>query len=275
MILRKYHGLGNDYLVLEEAGGLALNPALVRRICDRHRGPGGDGVLEPRPGDGADYGLRIWNPDGSTAEKSGNGLRIFARWLVDTQGAPEAHTVSLPGGVVRCFVGPTEITIEMGRARFEASEVPCTQRLSQAPVDICGTRLRLNAVGMGNPHCVVFCDGPLDALPWRDWGRTLEVHALFPNRTNVQFVRVLSRSRVAARIWERGAGETQASGSSSCAIAAAAVRLGLCDSSVEIEMPGGVLHVAVGSDWAITLRGPVAEIGQITLDLGWLNTAMH
>ena len=271
MFLRKYHGLGNDYLVLEDAQSLTLDANLVRRICDRHRGPGADGVLEPLPGEGADHSLRIWNPDGSTAEKSGNGLRIFARWLVDHRGASAEHTVGLPCGVVRCVVGPADITVDMGRATFVPAQIPCVQALEQTPVDVAGTQLRLTAVGVGNPHCVVFCDQPLDGLPWREWGSALEVHELFPNRTNVQFARVVSETRIDARIWERGAGETSASGSSSCAIAAAAVQLGLTGRQLEIGMPGGTLWVTVSPDWAITLRGPVAEIGRVSLSAAWLN----
>jgi diaminopimelate epimerase len=272
VILRKYHGLGNDYLVLEDAAGVALTADLVRRICDRHRGPGSDGVLEPVDGEGADFGLRIWNPDGSTAEKSGNGLRIFARWMVDHRGAALAHSVSLPAGVVQCEVGETDITVQMGQATFEAAEIPCLQSLEHTPAEIDGALLPLTAVGVGNPHCVVFCGDSLDMIPWRRWGQSLETSPLFPNRTNVQFARVMSRSRVAARIWERGAGETQASGSSACAVAAAAVRLDMTDRDVEVAMPGGSLFVRVEPDWNLILRGPVAEIGRITLSARWLTS---
>jgi len=270
MIVRKYHGLGNDYLVLEDAGGVSLTPELVVRICDRHTGVGSDGILEPRQGVDADFGLQIWNPDGSTAEKSGNGLRIFARWLVDHRGADSRHSISLPVGVVHCDVSEASITVQMGRATFVPAEVPCTQPLLDAPILVHGVTLRATAVGMGNPHCVVLCEGDLDALPWRAWGASLEVSSRFPNKTNCQFVVPISRSRVAARIWERGAGETQASGSSSCAVAAAMVRLGLMDSNVEVVMPGGVLAVHVSDDWDVTLTGPVAEIGCIEVSAALL-----
>jgi diaminopimelate epimerase len=264
VITRKYHGLGNDYLVLEDAGGEALTPARVVRICDRHTGVGSDGILERVGADaGADFGLRIWNPDGTTAEKSGNGLRIFSRWLVDHQGAAIDHTISLPCGTVRCQVGPEEITVEMGQATFEPARVPCTEALLDTVIEVAGDTLRATAVGVGNPHCVIRCTEDLDDLPWRRWGAALEISDRFPNRTNCQFVRPISRTQVAARIWERGAGETQASGSSACAVAAAMVRLGLMDKEVEVVMPGGSLHVEVGEDWSITLTGPVAEVGRV------------
>lgn len=266
VILRKYHGLGNDYLVLEDSSGLPLSAERVVRICDRHTGVGSDGILEPVAAEGADYGLRIWNPDGTTAEKSGNGLRIFSRWLVDQRAAPAEHTISLPCGTVGCTVDAASITVAMGHATFEPAQVPCTEALLDSPIEIAGDGLRATAVGLGNPHCVVLCQEELDKLPWRRWGAALEVSARFPNRTNCQFIRLLSRSRVEARIWERGAGETQASGSSSCAIAAAMVRLDLMDRTVEVVMPGGSLHVQVGANWSLTLTGPVAEVGLIQVD---------
>jgi diaminopimelate epimerase len=282
MILIKSHGLGNDYLVLHQSS-LPMTPARARLLCDRHIGVGGDGVLEPLPGEGADYGLRIWNPDGSTAEKSGNGLRIFARYLVDHCGAKRSHTVSVESGVVRCRVKADAVTVEMGRASVEPGAVPCTQPLSQTPVEVLGATLSLTAVGVGNPHCVVFFppDTNLDSLPWRKWGAALEVHPMFPNRTNVQFARVLDPKTVEIRIWERGAGETSASGSSSCAVAVAAFLHGLISPSmggrkadVTLKMPGGELSVTVRDDLRLTLRGPVAEVGRIELSpvfLGWVD----
>ena len=157
MILIKSHGLGNDYLVLHESS-VAMTPHRARLLCHRHTGVGGDGVLEPLAGANADFGLRIWNPDGSTAEKSGNGLRIFARYLVDHCGAPDAFTVSVESGVVHCLVEPDAVTVQMGAATFSP--------LSQTPVEICGTMLPLTSVDVGNPHCVVFFppDTDLDAV---------------------------------------------------------------------------------------------------------------
>lgn len=270
MRLWRAHGLGNDYLVLER--GPALGPELVTALCDRHRGVGSDGILEPTPAADADHGVRIWNPDGSVAEKSGNGLRIYARWLVDRAGAGRVFTVSTGTERVRCEVGD-EVRVAMGHARFEPGEVPVRSDgpFIEREVRVDGESLCLTAVGLGNPHAVIFRDKPLDDLPWRQWGSLLEKHPLFPNRTNVQVAHVIGPQLVEARIWERGAGETLASGSSSCAVAAAAVKTGrLQPGEIEVHMPGGALHVRVEPDWQLHLRGPVEPVGIIEVDAAWL-----
>ena len=220
MQFRKYHGLGNDYLVLEQG---ILTPEVVVAVCDRHTGLGADGILEMMPSPKADVGLRIWNPDGSVAEKSGNGLRIFARWLVDCHDAMDDISVELSCGVVRCQVDEEMITVQMGHASFEPADVPCKEEMIFAPLPVGEVVLPLTAVGVGNPHCVVFLETDLDSFPWREWGAELETSPMFPNRTNVQFARVIDAHTIEARVWERGAGETAASGSSACAIAAVEV----------------------------------------------------
>ena len=275
MRLVRSHGIGNDYLVLDSDH--LIDAAAVRALCDRHRGVGGDGVLEGVPSEQADFGLRIWNPDGSQAEKSGNGLRIYARYLVDHCLAPLSFSVEVGGSVVRCSIDAETglVTVQMGRATTVAEEVPCIRELSDCPVVVDGTMLRLNAIGMGNPHCVVFVDrrlamrsipdggDPFEVLPWRAWGAALEQHALFPNRTNVQFVRVVDRHTLELRVWERGAGETLASGSSACAAAVAAVRLGRVDDPVRVCMVGGTLDITVSDELDVVMTGPVQEIGVI------------
>ncbi len=268
MRLWRAHGLGNDYLVLEQ--GPAMTPELARRLCHRHTGVGGDGVLEPVSSERADYGVRIWNPDGSIAEKSGNGLRILAQWLVDRRSASPTFTVDTGTDVVRCRVAPEAVEVAMGTARFTAAAVPVVRALVDAPVEVAGRTLSVVAVGVGNPHCVVFTDDP-DALPWRELGAALEVHPAFPNRTNVQFARIDGPGRVTIRIWERGAGETMASGSSSCAVAAAAVHTGRLEAGpVAVHMEGGVLRVVVHADYALDLVGPVAPVGVVTVDERWV-----
>lgn len=273
----KAHGLGNDYLVLEDAHTLTLDAPLVVALCDRNRGIGCDGILEPTPPTlGAAFGVRIWNPDGSIAEKSGNGLRIFARWLRDT-GRARADRFSISTGPCRveCETSADAVSVEMGAATFAAAEVPVDApgELVDAPIDLAsveGGPLIVTAVGMGNPHCVVFRAEPLDTLPWRRWGAELERHPRFPNRTNVQVARVIDRHAVEIRIHERGAGETQASGSSSCAVAAAGVRTGRLDAGrIRVEMPGGRLWVTVSPN-GVLLEGPVEAVGHFDLDAGWL-----
>lgn len=271
MRLLKSHGLGNDYLVLfpdesPESSSFRREPepAAIRLLCDRHLGLGSDGLLLPVSSSRALHGLRIFNPDGSEAEKSGNGLRIFARFLHDHQGAPSDFAVEVGGALVRCRVEGEEVEVDMGIPTFKPPEIPMLWPEAQA-VDLLlpEAPVPITAVGMGNPHCVLFLDQDPESLPWREIGARLERLPLFPNRINVQFARILNPSRVAARIWERGAGETLASGSSACAIAAAGMRLGRLGSRVAVEMPGGILHIRAAADGMLTLRGPVAEIGEL------------
>lgn len=267
MLLLKSHALGNDYLLQTDAPP-PPTPGQVVLLCDRSTGVGGDGLLVPVPSARADHGVRIFNPDGSEAEISGNGLRIFARWLRDHRGAGDAFTVEVGGRVVRCRVDDDAVSVDMGRASFRPADVPVDHPGPEAvafPLVADGTALTVTAVGVGNPHCVVFVDDDLDALPWRVLGATLERHPRFPNRTNVQFAAVRDRGRVEVRIWERGAGETRASGSSSCAVAAAGVRTGRLDRQVAVVSPGGVLEVVVAEDWTLHLRGPVEEVAWIRL----------
>lgn len=245
MQLWRAHGLGNDYLVLES--GEALTPALVVAVCDRHEGVGSDGILEPVAGPNADYGLRIHNPDGSEAEKSGNGLRIYAHWLVHQRGAPARFRVWTPGGIVSCEVDGDQVRVEMGPARVWGPEVLAGHEVWRADV--------------GNPHAVCF-GAPDD---WRAAGAAIE--ASVPGRTNVQFVE-LRGGEVHARVWERGAGETRSSGSSACAVAAVCVARGLVRSPVRVHMPGGELDVEVGV--TLTLRGPVEAVGRVAVSAGWL-----
>lgn len=249
-----------------EADADRLAPALVRRICDRHFGVGADGILLPTASSEG-FGLRILNPDGSEAEKSGNGLRIFARHLWDTGrvGDAERFSVETRGGVVRCQVRDAggDVFVAMGRASFDSARIPVAgprRDVLDEPIEVGGERLRFTGVTVGNPHCVVHVAETSAGLA-RRLGPILETHPLFPNRTNVQFVQVLAPDRIRIEIWERGAGYTLASGSSSCAAAAASVRLGLCVAgNVTVEMPGGALAIGVAGDFALTMFGPVRKV---------------
>jgi diaminopimelate epimerase len=265
----KGHGLGNDYLVLAERDlAHPLSPKAIERICDRNWGVGSDGILLLVPTDKADFGLRIFNPDGSEAEKSGNGLRIFAKYLRD-HGHTMAETfrVDTRGGIVECHCHVTAgrvtaVTVEMGRATFRAPDIPMSGPDAEAvnvPLEVDGEALRVTAVSVGNPHCIVFTDR-LDPAEARRLGPRIERHPAFPNRTNVQFARVYDRGTVDILIWERGAGYTLASGSSSCGVACAAVRNGLTDRRVAVRMPGGTLAIEIRDDWSIRLEGPVEEV---------------
>ena len=272
----KGHGLGNDYVVMDESDlPRALSTAAIGRICDRNWGVGSDGILLLVPSPRADFGLRIFNPDGSEAEKSGNGLRIFAKYLWDQGHAKtERFTVDTKGGLVECQCHVRDgrvgfVTVEMGRATFRAPEVPMTGPDADAvgvPLALeDGTRLTVTAVSVGNPHCVIFTDR-LDEAEVKRLGPLTERHPAFPNRINVQFARVGARDAIDILIWERGAGYTLASGTSSCGAASAAVRNGLCDHGrVRVRMPGGELTIDVRSDWSLRLEGPVEEVYRGTL----------
>jgi len=247
-----------------------LTTEAIVRICDRNWGVGSDGILLRVPTARADFGVRILNPDGSEAEKSGNGLRIFAKYLRDHGHAKgDVFTVDTKGGVVECRCQTrdglvTFVTVEMGRATFRPAEIPMTSAADEA-VDVTlalgdGAAVTATVVSVGNPHCVVFVDR-LDDEETRRVGPLLERHPAFPNRTNVQFARVLGRDVMEIRIWERGAGYTLASGSSSCGAASAAVRTGRCDAGrVTVRMPGGELSFHVRPDWSLRLEGAVEEV---------------
>lgn len=266
MRFAKYHGLGNDYLVLPDVRGDGLSAERIGRLCDRHRGVGADGILTDESDDRG-FALRIFNPDGSEAEKSGNGLRIFARFLWDAGRAGAApFAVRTAGGAVRCQVhdGGRSVFVEMGHATFASERIPLAGPPREAvaeTLEVAGRTLTVTAVSVGNPHCVIPLDAISPALA-RELGPAIERHPLFPSRTNVQLVRVRDRHHVAMEIWERGAGYTLASGSSSCAAAAAMVRLGHCSSPVVVSMPGGELEIGVGEGYALTMLGPVAKVAE-------------
>lgn len=271
----KYQALGNAYLVLELEAAPALSGALVRRLCDRHYGIGSDGVLMGQQAGPAPFSLRIFNPDGSEAEKSGNGIRIFARYLWDRgQVGAGPFEVTTKGGAVRCRIEGAggAVTVDMGRASFSSTAIPVSGKSREVideEISVGAQVLRFTGVSMGNPHCVILCDEIEPALAQR-LGPLVEGHALFPRRTNVQFVKVIDRNRIRLEIWERGAGYTLASGSSSCAAAAACVRLGLCDGRITVAMPGGELAIEVSSEFAVTMSGPAAKIAEGVLSKEFL-----
>lgn len=271
MLFDRYHGLGNDYLVLVE--GAPLHASLVRAVCDRSTGLGADGVLEPRPPHEGALGVCIWNPDGSTAEKSGNGLRIFAQWLVDEGRAASPFYLWTGACRVGCEVHPHEVVLTMGRATVVPEEVPVRGATPRVDAQVVGTRTwQVTAIGLGNPHCVVFVEGSPDAVDWRAWGAELEVHPDFPRRTNVQIAQVQGPGKVEVRVWERGAGATQASGSSACAVAAAAVLTGRLEpGAIAVHMPGGTAHVEVSAQLDVVLRAPVERVGRFVVDPRWLD----
>jgi diaminopimelate epimerase len=245
----KWHGLGNDYLLVERAAlGAPLTPELVRRICDYHFGVGSDGVLEVVAVEGPRADVVIWNPDGSTAELSGNGTRIVARWLAARAGLEEVAVAVGPREVVARMADGLEVETSMGPVEVGARET----------LAVDGERVEFTPVSVGNPHAVIRRDP--DPAEVRRLGPLVENHARFPERTNVQLVRVDSEQEVEVGVWERGAGETLSSGTSACAVAAAAVANGWCRSPVTVHLVGGDLVVALDDSLQATLTGPAQEI---------------
>ena len=270
MQFSKYHALGNDYLVVDPKDHPeAFTKAEIIRICHRNFGIGSDGILwGPLPArDGAEFSLRIFNPDGSEAQKSGNGLRIFCRYLYDqglVQHAPfKIHT---QGGVVEATVHDAgqSVTVEMGCVSFDSLRIPVAgaeREVIRESLSVGGETVTITAASIGNPHCVVERPATSTADVHR-LGPLIETHAMFPERTNVQFLTVRDRANIAIEIWERGAGYTLASGSSSSAAAAVAHRLGLVDNAVTVHMPGGSIAIKIGENYAITMTGPVTKVAQ-------------
>lgn len=257
--LWKYEALGNDMLVWDPAHfSLPLTPERVRLLCDRHFGLGADGVCYgPLPEVTGPNEMRFFNPDGTEAEKSGNGLRIFARYLWDMGYVNgRSYPLTISNQTIRAEVldaAAQTIALEMGRLTFS--------RVEEA-VDVGGERVRLTAVSLGNPHCVLFRD---DLAAIQTIGPLLETAPLFPNRTNVQVVKVLDAHTIEIAIWERGAGYTLASGTSASAAAGAAIRTGRCRSPIEVRMAGGPATVTITADWQVTLTGAVTAVYHATL----------
>jgi diaminopimelate epimerase len=272
MQLQKYHALGNDYLVLDPAESeVILSSAQIRRICDRHYGVGSDGLLVgPAFAAGCDFGLRLYNPDGNEFEISGNGLRIFARYLWDTGRVGTApFSICTLGGraTTRVHDGGQRVTVEMGRVSFDSQKIPVAGRPREVldeDLSLAGRLLRVSCATVGNPHCVVLRQ-EVSADEARFLGPLIEAASRFPRRTNVQFLQVLDRSNIRIEIWERGAGYTLASGSSSAAAAAVAHRLGWVEAQVAVHMPGGIIDVTIGPEWSITLSGAVTRVCEATI----------
>jgi diaminopimelate epimerase len=268
----KYHGLGNDYIVLDPSdAGDRLTEEQIVRICHRNYGVGADGILlGPLPAQEADFGVRIFNPDGGEAEKSGNGLRIFSRFLYDTgRVGYQEFAVMTAGGRVRARVHERGrgVTVEMGTVSFDSADIPVAgpqREVLNEEIEVDGATFTYCAATVGNPHCVVLCDDPSEAMALAH-GPAIETDARFPNRTNVQFMAVVGPHDIRIEIWERGAGYTLASGSSASASAAVARRLGLCESPVTVHMPGGTLAIEIAEDYAITMTGPVRRVAEGTI----------
>jgi diaminopimelate epimerase len=265
MRFTKYHALGNDYLVVDP-GNLEndITGSEIKLMCDRHYGIGSDGILYgPLKSQSSDFALRIFNPDASEAEKSGNGLRIFCRYLWDCGlVGRDQFSVETKGGDVHGTVHEFGhvVSVEMGQVRFfhgiEQYQAPVAET-----INIAERRFEFYRASVGNPHCVILVDDLEPALAW-DFGPAIENDDLFEDRMNVQFVKVIDKHKIQIEIWERGAGYTFASGSSSTAAAAVAFGLGLCGPHVLVHMPGGVIEVSFTEGFIATMKGAVCKIGE-------------
>ncbi|MDX6574995.1 MAG: diaminopimelate epimerase [Blastocatellia bacterium] len=266
----KFHGYGNDYIVFE-ADQLAEVDDLgdfARRVCDRHYGAGADGIAITlrSEADSSDFQVRIFNPDGSEAGMSGNGTRCAASYLFYHQlwsnnllrlqtrnGIKRYHLLDRPDA------GSFLFKSELGQPRFDNTSIPMVtdvplERVIDYPLEVGSETLRVTALQMGNPNCCIFVDD-FDAIDWRRLGPLIEHHPRFPERTNVIFVRVRDRENIEERLWERGVGETESSGTCSCAAVVASVIKGLTDRRVNVHAPGGILPIEWRADDEVVLTG--------------------
>jgi len=261
---RKMHGLGNDFVIIDQrAGAVALTPEVVRAIGDRHRGVGFDQLAEIHPGANVAAEVAFWNADGSPAEACGNATRCIADLLM-TEAGTERLDLRSTRGLLRCARRDDGlIEVDMGPPSLGWQDVPLAEACDTAHLPLDGDAA---ACSMGNPHCTYFVEDA-GAVALETLGPATENHPLFPERTNVQFLQVLDRSHGRMRVWERGVGVTLASGSSSCATTVNAVRRGLMDREVTLHMDGGDIHIHWReADGHVLMAGPVAYVFEGTFN---------
>ena len=270
LAFRKMHGLGNDFVVIDQRQReAALTAGKVRALGDRRRGIGFDQLAEILPGGNATARLRFWNSDGSRSAACGNATRCIADLLMAETGA-DVVTLSSDGILLTGRRrGDGLIEVDMGPPRLGWRDIPLARETDTALLPLDGEPA---ACSMGNPHCTFFVDD-VAAVPLAERGPAIERNELFPERTNVQFVQVLSRDRARVRVWERGAGETLASGSSSCAVLVNAVRRGLMDRRALIVLDGGELAMEWREDGHVIMAGPVAHVFDGVLSPAFLDAA--
>ena len=272
IIFYKYHGLGNDYLVYDcQKNDVKLNEKSVRLICDRNFGLGSDGILEGPIMEEGNIGVKIYNPDGGIAEKSGNGVRIFSKFLKDAGYVKEKsfvlHTLGGDVSVTYNDEKGTNMTVSMGQLSFTKTAVGSINTPEETvdiPLEFNHKVYQCTCVSIGNPHCVIPMNEVNKELVCQI-GQYSEVAKYFPKRINTQIVKVLDRNNIQIEIYERGAGYTLASGSSSCAAAGAVYRLGLVDSDITVHMPGGELEIHIDKEFNVTMTGNVCSVGKMEL----------
>ena len=266
----KLHGTANDFVYVDARAGFPGDPAAIApRVCDRHRGVGADGLILLLPSERADCRMQIVNCDGSTAEMCGNGIRGFAKFVLDrglvranplrveTDAGVKTVRAELADGRVR------RVAVDMGTPEWSGRAIPVDAdgEVVERPLEVAGTVHRVTCLSMGNPHCVVFVDD-VASLPLAEIGPRFEHHRFFPRRVNTEFVRVASRTRLEMRVWERGAGETMACGTGACAAAVAAARTGRAERRTVVALPGGELEIDWRADDHVVMTGDAVEVFQ-------------
>jgi diaminopimelate epimerase len=268
----KYHGLGNDFILIDNRSSSSpvITPEQAIKLCDRHFGIGADGVIFALPGEsGTDYTMRIFNCDGSEPEMCGNGIRCMAAFLADLEGDSrkgDVYNIHTLAGVIKpTLISNGQIKVDMGVPRLLAGEIPTTlcpsdQKVINQTLQVADQSWNVTCVSMGNPHCITFVDD-VAAIPLENIGPLFEHHSAFPQKINTEFIQVVSRNYVKMRVWERGAGITLACGTGACASLVAAVLTGKCDRIATVELPGGPLQIEWSEiDQRIYMTGPAERV---------------
>jgi diaminopimelate epimerase len=278
MEFRKYQGLGNDFILVDnrQSDHPLVTPQQAERLCDRHFGIGADGVIFLLPGtEGADYTMRIYNSDSSEPEMCGNGIRCLARFIADLEGhtgTPLYKIQTLAGVIIPQLQTDGQVTVDMGPPRLLAAEVPTTlaaanQQVINQPLTAAGQTWDVTCVSMGNPHCITFIED-VAAIDLPQLGPQFEHHPSFPQRTNTEFIEVVRPDYLKMRVWERGAGITLACGTGACASLVAGVLTDRCAPAATLELPGGCLQISwAGADQPVMMTGPaeLVFVGEVSV----------
>lgn len=257
----KMQGLGNDFILIEKSEFDKVSekfPEAAIKLCDRNFGIGADGIFVPVESEKADLGWLFYQSDGSTAQMCGNGMRCFAKFVYDKKiiDKKEFSVETLAGIIVPEVLDDGKVKVNMSKPVLTPEKIPFKGECSlNCKLEACGKDFLVNAVSMGNPHCVIFTDGDAKALA-KEFGGALEHHPLFPEKTNVEFVKILSNSEISVDVWERGCGITLACGTGACASAVAAILNGHCNNKVKVNLPGGTLTI----EWAGNLQNPDFDV---------------
>ena len=277
MRFAKYHGTGNDFVMLEDLENrLTLTSALVSSLCDRHMGVGADGVIRIAPSAEADFFMDYWNADGNVAEMCGNGIRCLAKYVYDRGHTSKTELkVDTRAGIKDLDITVSDravlsVRVDMGPPRLTREEIPMAgppeETFVDEPMTAGEARYRATAVSMGNPHLVLIGDGEPSQVDIESLGPALQRHADFPEQTNVEFARV-SDGVVDVRVWERGSGQTMACGTGACASLVAASMIGLVGRQATVRFPGGELEVEWAPDGHVYLTGPATFVFEGETDL--------